>query len=53
MALTSTRSKRWEELVAVGMDDNELARLNRLNSRDPEDAHWDGMRLIYGGVRHI
>ena len=45
--------KGWEELVAVGMDDLELARLNRLNTTEPDDVRWEGFRLKYGGVRRI
>jgi hypothetical protein len=43
------RKKGGEELVAVGMDDLELARLNQANTRDYDGAPWAGQRLIYGG----
>jgi hypothetical protein len=43
------RRKGWEEMVAVGMDDLELARLNQANERLPDDARWEGLRLVYGG----
>ena len=50
MADATSPHKRWEELVAVGMDDLELARLNQANTRDPVLAPWEGLaQLIRGG----
>lgn len=40
--------KAWEELVAVGMDDLELARLNQANTRDPVHSPWEGVRWQCG-----
>ena len=42
------RQKGWEEFVAVGLDDLELARLNRANTRDPVHSPWEGVRWLYG-----
>jgi hypothetical protein len=40
---------QWEALAAAGMDDQELARLNRMNTRDPVNSPWAGMRLLHEG----
>jgi hypothetical protein len=45
------RRTGWEENVALGMDDLELARLNQSNTRDPDFATWTGLRLSFGGGR--
>jgi hypothetical protein len=45
------RRTGWEEKVALGMDDLELARLNQSNTRDPDAAPWTGMRLTNEGGR--
>lgn len=44
VVLTCTaRQTPWEELTAIGMDDHELARLNRANTRYPDMALWDDL----------
>ena len=43
------RRKGWEEMVAVGMDDLELARLNQANAAGLERPRMIGLHLIYGG----
>jgi hypothetical protein len=45
------RRKAWEELVAIGIDDLELARLNQANTRDPVHSPWDGTRWTFGPPR--
>ena len=47
------RRKGWEELVAVGMDDLELARLNQANMREPGAAILEGARQVYGPTRKV
>jgi hypothetical protein len=43
---STTRTRGWEELSAVGLDDHELPRLNERNSRDYDGAPWTAPRLI-------
>jgi hypothetical protein len=43
------RKKVWEEMVAVGLDDLELARLNLANMPDWDKPRMIGLHLIYGG----
>jgi hypothetical protein len=45
------RHKGWEEMMAIGMDDLDLARLNQANSRDPVHSPWTGVRWLYGPPR--
>jgi hypothetical protein len=40
------KHKGWEQMVAVGMDDLELARLNQANTRDPVNAPWEGLARL-------
>ena len=36
----------WEELIAIGMNDRELAQLNWWNTRVPETAIWEQRQLL-------
>jgi hypothetical protein len=47
------RRKGWEELVAVGMDDLELSRLNQVNTRDPVHSPWEGARRMCESPRKV
>jgi hypothetical protein len=49
VSFAPVRRTGWEEMVALGMDDLELARLNQANTRDPNSADSTGIRLTYGG----
>jgi hypothetical protein len=49
VSIASGKSRRWEELTAVGMSDRELAGLNQVNTRDPVTAPWEGLAVL---MRH-
>lgn len=53
VTLTTVRSKTWEELQSVELDDNALAQFNRRNGTRDEDAHWRGMKWLLTGWRHV
>lgn len=44
-------SSCWEELSAVEMEDQELARMNRRNALYPEIVRWDHLIHFIGGTR--
>jgi hypothetical protein len=41
----------WEELSAVEVEDQELARMNRRNTLYPEIVRWDHLIHFIGGTR--
>lgn len=46
-----TAARRRAPELLLGGDDHDLARLSRTQPGDIERARWEGMSLIYGGVR--
>jgi hypothetical protein len=53
VTLTSVRSKSWEELQSVELDDTSLAQFNRRSGTRDADAHWRGMKWLLSGWRHV
>ena len=49
LSRASDHPKGWEEWVAPGMDDLDLARLNQGNMRRQQSASWTALRLIQNG----
>ena len=44
-------SQHQDNPLALDATDAELARLARDRSVDLDRVHWEGLRLMYGGVR--
>lgn len=51
LSLTTTPHLTKDEGVPLGLDDRELVRWTRTEPLDIDRARWEGLSLIYGGVR--
>ena len=49
--LTTKPDLAKDDSVPLGLDDRELVRWTRTEPLDIDRARWEGLSLIYGGVR--